>query len=109
MRKITDQAQKAFWSNGYFKQDNTKVDIKPIPHGRYEITMSLHNNPIATRSNGFLTISSCGWGTNTTKERLNGVLKRLGWQIRQHKGEWYVCNSQTEETILFYDGMQFRI
>lgn len=109
MRKITNEAVRAFWGNGYFKQDNTKVDIKPITHGRYEITMSLHNNPIVINSNGFLTISSCGWKTNTTKERLNGVLLRMGWQIRQCKGEWSVYNLQTEESVLFYDGMQFCI
>lgn len=56
-----------------------------------------------------LTLNTDGYRTNTTKERLNGVLSRMGWQIRQRKGKWYVYNSQTEENVLFYDGMQFRI
>ena len=100
MRKITNEAEKAFWDNGYFKQDNTTV---------LNGTMTLYRTMIAVWGDGLLTLNTDGYRTNTTKERLNGVLSRMGWQIRQHKGEWYVRNSQTEETILFYDGMQFRI
>ena len=100
MRKITDQAQKAFWNNGYFKQDNTTV---------LKGTMALHGTMIAVWGDGLLTLNTDGYRTNTTKERLNGVLERLGWRISQRKGDWFVFNSQTEESVLFYDGMQFRI
>lgn len=100
MRKITDQAQKAFWDNNYFKQDNTIV---------LNGTMQLYKTMIALWCDGLLTLHSGGYRTKTTKERLNGVLKRLGWQIIQRKGEWFIFNSQTEESILFYDGIQFRI
>ena len=100
MHKITMEAQKAFWDNGYFKQDNTIV---------LNGTMRLYKTMIATWGDGLLTLNSGGYRTVTTKERLNGVLSRMGYQIRQRKGEWSVYNSQTEESILFYDGMQFRI
>lgn len=100
MRKITDQAQKAFWDNGYFKQDNTTV---------LNGTMTLHNTMIAVLGDGILTLNSGGYRTNTTKERLNGVLNRLGYQIRQRKGEWSIYNSQTEESFLFVDGIQLRL
>lgn len=100
MRKITNAAQKAFWDNGYFKQDNTTV---------LNGTMTLYRTMIALWCDGLLTLHSGGYRTVTTKERLNGVLARMGYQIRQRKGEWYVYNSQTEERVLFTDGMQFRI
>lgn len=100
MRKITNEAQKAFWDNGYFKKYNTIV---------LNGTMTLHRTMIAVWGDGVLTLNSGGYRTLTTKERLNGVLSRMGYQIRQRKGEWIVYNSQTEENVLFYDGMQFRI
>lgn len=100
MRKITMEAQKAFWNNGYFKHDNTIV---------LNGTMTLYRTMIAVWGDGVLTLDCKGYRSKTTKERLNGVLERMGYQIRQRKGEWYVYNSQTEENVLFYDGMQFHI
>lgn len=100
MSKITNAAQKAFWGNGYFKQDNTIV---------LNGTMQLYRTTIALWCDGLLTLHSGGYRTVTTKERLNGVLARMGYQIRQRKGQWYVYNSQTEESVLFTDGIQFRI
>ena len=87
MRAITHEAANAFWDGWYFKKSNTVVDLKPMPYGLYEIKMYLHKNNIATKYNGYLTINSCGWRTNTTKERLNGILARLGYAIRQVKGQ----------------------
>ena len=111
MRKITNAAQKAFWDNGYFKQDNTTV---------VNGTMQLYKTMIALWCDGLLTLHSGGYRTMTTKERLNGVLARMGYQIRQRKGKWFVyrklSDAQTGEFKgwdkngeLFYDGMQFRI
>lgn len=77
MRKITNEAQKAFWDNGYFKQDNTTV---------LNGTMQLYKTMIAIWADGLLTLNSGGYRTVTTKERLNGALSRMGYQIRQRKG-----------------------
>jgi hypothetical protein len=49
--------------------------------------MRLHGNIIAQKSNSGLTISTCGWATNTTKERLNGL---YGVNIVQRNYEWYL-------------------
>lgn len=106
MRKITKEAVEAFWGDTFhFLPGNTMV----ARYSETGVEMFLHGNLIASRDEALLSISSCGWKTPTTKERLNGVLLRMWWQIRQCKGECSVYNSQTEESVLFYDGMQFRI
>jgi len=61
----------------------------------------LHNNLIAKRILFIndLWITDAGWQTDTTKERLNGVLYRLtsGWSLFQKKGEWFL--TKDEETV----------
>ena len=100
MRKITINASKAFWDNEYFKQDNTMV---------LNGVMQLHRTNIAIYADGVLTLNTDGWYSATTKERLNGVLDRLGYKVYQKKGVWYVYNSQNEESIEFKDGMEFKL
>ena len=49
--------------------------------------MILFGNIIAERVNNELIICNCGYPTNTTKERLNGL---PNVSIVQCKGEWYL-------------------
>jgi hypothetical protein len=100
MRQITKKASKAFWDNDYFKRDNTVV---------INGTMKLHKTVIASYLDGYLTLDTKGYTTNTTKERLNGVFERLGYIIIQRKFQWYLFNSQNEEMIPFKDGMKLRL
>jgi hypothetical protein len=85
MRKITAQAVDAFMDARPFKKDNMQVEVLP------NVTiMYLHGNAIAYRFNDpdrTLTITNCGWFSNTTKERLNGI---PGVSINQKKGQWYL-------------------
>tara|TARA_R100000951_G_scaffold10728_1_gene9113 strand:+ start:53015 stop:53308 length:294 start_codon:yes stop_codon:yes gene_type:complete len=68
MRKITEDAIRAFRNNQNFKRGNTWVQCV---HGRR--FLHLHNNVIAEMTqHGELYITSAGWQTVTTKERLNG-------------------------------------
>ena len=83
MRKITKQAVEAFNRNQNFNGDNTNVSI--CAGGI--VRMYLHDNLIAEKFNGSLKITNCGWQTNTTKERLNGL---PGVSISQVKGEWFL-------------------
>lgn len=56
------------------------------------VTVYLHNNAIARwqPDKYVLTISDCGWQTNTTKSRLNAILRSFGCGcISQSKFEWY--------------------
>lgn len=65
MRKITQEARYALQGGSAMKQSNTEVK-----NG----SMFLHGNEIVK---GYgtpeYTISLCGWNTNTTRERLNGL------------------------------------
>jgi hypothetical protein len=85
MRKITAQAVDAFMDARPFKKDNMQVEVL------LNCTiLRLHGNAIAYRYNDpdrTLTITNCGWFSNTTKERLNGI---PGVSINQKKGQWYL-------------------
>jgi hypothetical protein len=100
MRLITKQASKAFWDNDYFKRDNTVV-MNGI--------MTLYNTVIASYLDGVLTLDTKGYMTNTTRERLNGVLERIGYAIIQRNFTWYVHNLHNGEKVLFENGMKFRL
>jgi hypothetical protein len=85
MRKITAQAVDAFMDARPFKKDNMQVEVL------LNCTiLRLHGNAIAYRYNDpdrTLTITNCGWFSNTTKERLNGI---PGVSINQKKRQWYL-------------------
>ena len=106
MRQITKDSVNAFYNGDSFKRDNTVVAV----WGNV-IQLELHRHNIATyyKLENKLMISSCGWLTNTTKERLNGVLDKIGVKIYQKKGVWYVWNMGNDESIEFVDGMEFRV
>ena len=85
MRKITKESIEAFNNAKPFKKQNTEVQVLP------NVTiLKLHGNSIAYRYNDpkrTLSITNCGWESNTTKERLNGL---NGVSIQQKKGVWYL-------------------
>ena len=83
MRKITQDAIRAFRNGFTFKRDNTEVRI--LDNSRQ---LRLHGNVIAEMDRtGLLWISSGGWQTNTTKERLNGL---PNVSIHQKDFQWYL-------------------
>jgi hypothetical protein len=66
MRKITQQAAQAFKSLTPFKSGNTEVKADPVMKIAFLV---LHGHVIAEKQNDLLFIDSCGYRTNTTKER----------------------------------------
>lgn len=68
MRNIIKLAVSAFYKRENFSQSNTTVKVEAD-----KVTMFLHGNPIAIQYDDCLVISTCGWNSNTTKERLNGL------------------------------------
>ncbi len=85
MRTITQNSVNAFLNNQTFKSSNTAVTIEK----NGEIQLRLHGNLIARKNpaDNTIKISNCGWQTNTTKERLNGL---PNVSIKQVKGQWYL-------------------
>lgn len=96
MRKITMAGALAFERGEEMKSGNTAVKIEGG-----EIKLRLHGNTIARRElsdprNFF--ISTCGWISSTTKERLNGL---KGVSIYQRAGVWFLNGIKWEgEEIL---------
>tara|TARA_R110000764_G_scaffold212847_1_gene299214 strand:+ start:230 stop:547 length:318 start_codon:yes stop_codon:yes gene_type:complete len=70
MRKVTRETVKAFLNGKTKSMGNT------VSTGN---ALLLHGHEIATRhDDGKISISMCGWGTVTTRERLNGLLRMVG-------------------------------
>ena len=110
MRKRTQEALRAFDKGKNFKKSNTEVKIIKTRDATLEeeaiirVELLLHGNVIAyqnwcyfsnTVPSSFgdmrlwkeLWITSAGWQTNTTKERLNGF---NGVNIYQKDFQWYL-------------------
>jgi hypothetical protein len=92
MRKITEEAIEAFNLNKNFKRGNTEVKVEWRQHTQFT-TLLLHGNPIAESCDKQLAINNCGYETNTTKERLNGL---QGVSINQKNYEWFLNGEPME-------------
>ena len=82
MRKITEDAIRAFRNRDDFKRGNTEVYT--WAEGS---VLLLHGNAIATLDADGLFITSAGWETTTTKERLNGL---PNVHIVQKNFQWFL-------------------
>ena len=83
MRKITKQATDAFHNEQDFRSGNTQVNRRL---GGVELT--LHGHIIAKNISGDgLYINLCGWNTNTTRDRLNGL---QGVRLHTRKGQAFL-------------------
>lgn len=95
MRKITQKAVNALYNAEKCNLGNTKIKVYP------NVTiMSLFNNDIAYLYNDpekTLSITDCGYFTNTTKERLNGL---PNVNIKQIKGEWYLNGKEWDGELI---------
>tara|TARA_R110000824_G_scaffold235212_2_gene423925 strand:+ start:1034 stop:1333 length:300 start_codon:yes stop_codon:yes gene_type:complete len=95
MRKITEESINAFNNAKPFSRGNTQVKVFS------NVTvLNLHSNPIAFRYNDperTLSISTCGWSSNTTKERLNGLEEV---NIFQKDFEWYLNDEKWDGKLI---------
>lgn len=78
MRNITEVVCGSFMSHERKTQGNTKSTGNEL---------ILHGNTIAKWKGDQLLITSAGWHTTVTKERLNGL---RGVNIQQKRGVWYL-------------------
>jgi hypothetical protein len=91
MRQITKESVNAFLNAKKFNKSNMSVEVLP------NVTvLKYHGNEIAYKYNDpdkTISITTCGWFSNTTKERLNGVIKLSGLNIEpiyQKNWNWYL-------------------
>jgi hypothetical protein len=105
MRKITQDAARAFKQGKNFSRDNTRVEVKKdLRFADDNVTqLYLHGHCIAEQTVNSLYISLCGWPTMTTRERLNGLLDTLNIQKRlyQEKHEQYIFDRSTQTSEPF--------
>ena len=103
MRQITIDAIRAFNNNYKFKRSNTEVRI--FGYDTNVTQLILHGNIIAYKDNTGTYISTCGWHTVTTKERLNGL---HGVHIEQRNYIWYLNGIEWNgEKVKLEDGGLF--
>lgn len=102
MRKIELQMNQAINDCKDWKNDNTEVTYSSERDASY---VMLHGNHIATIGDTFIELYTCGYQTNTTKSRLNAILKVHGNEARifQRDFEWFVIDNG--QTVPFTEGM----
>jgi hypothetical protein len=85
MRKITEESINAFYANKRFKKRNMEVYV-----GEFSTQLRLHGHTIAIlNNNGVLEITTCGYNTNTTRDRLSAL---KGVTVRTKLGQLYLNN-----------------
>ncbi len=94
-RKITQEAVNALLNAQKFNKANMTIEVLP------NVTiMKLHDNPIAYKYNDptkTISITNCGWFSNTTKERLNAI---PGVRISQIRGVWYLSGKEWDGKLI---------
>ena len=104
MKKISQDSVNAFLNKELFSRENMRV-----VSGGGEWYLLLHGNAIAKMlPDGTINISTCGWHTRTTLERLNCLLYTLGiWsRLRIRKFEPFL---ETKHGLLpWADGLMVR-
>ena len=95
MRNITIESINAFLSAKKFKKSNMQVKVLP------NVTvLKYQGNEIAYRYNDSkktLSITNCGWFSNTTKERLNGL---PNVSIQQKNFIWYLNGNEWNGNLI---------
>ena len=102
MRKITKESVNAFLNHETFNKANMQVVVE---HANLTV-LKLHGNIIAKIESHNLFITSAGWETNTTKERLNVVLQLANRTLKvfQKDFTWYLWDYSKDITSEFKDG-----
>jgi hypothetical protein len=94
MREITRKAVDSFFSGRNFSRDNTVVSAKG-----YNKAIFLHGNCIFRTVENYYGFSLCGWNTNTTRERLNGILSKFNSYIKQKNWNLFYIHNGKEFPI----------
>ena len=99
MREITRKTVAKFIAKEPIKIGNTKVEVRDGMAYYY-----LHDNCIAILDDVELFISTCGWKSVTTKERLNGIIGTIlgfKYKIYQKNFIWYIGDDVFDHTKAF--------
>ena len=93
MRKIEKLMNIAIQNNTDWRMSNTEVT-----NNDGVSTVYLHGNKIAEIGDAFVRVFDGGWRTNTTKSRLNAIIKEFCCAytdgVYQHKFEWFITDNK---------------
>jgi hypothetical protein len=93
MRKITEESVNAFYANKRFKKRNMEVYV-----GEFSTQLRLHGNTIAIlNDNRVLEITTCGYNTNTTRDRLSAL---KGVTVRTKLGQLYLNGKEWDGKLI---------
>jgi hypothetical protein len=96
MRKIETAMNQAIASGKCWRSGNTEVCHREAYFGEWKSTVAevkLHGNLIASISECGITLYDGGWRSNTTKSRLNAILRangKPGDGIFQKNHKWFL-------------------
>lgn len=91
-RKITEEAVEAFLAGKPFSKSNTTVAVDD----EGVVTMTLFGNIIAKRyTDAGFSITTAGWNSTTTRERLNGL---PGVSVNKSRGQLYLNGTRWDGT-----------
>ena len=101
MRLITRESVNAFLNAKKFNKSNMSVEVLP------NVTiLKYQGNSIAYKYNDpkrTISITNCGWESNTTKERLNGVISLSGLnvgKVYQKNWQWYLDGKEWDGDLI---------
>jgi hypothetical protein len=103
MRKIETLMNDAITNGTDFRSANTNV----VQADGISVVL-LHGNKIAEVGDNFVRLFDGGWRSNTTKSRLNAILRTHGLSgesVFQKKGQWFL-NYAGNGVIPFFSGMR---
>ena len=98
---LTNRGQRKIGNNTYLRRRDAAT-----------IGLQYHATDVVTFTPSGLTLTSGGWRTVTTKERINWALYAIpGMTLWQSKGQWYLNNPNAPKwdpktTPVFHDGMR---
>lgn len=83
--------------NGAYRDVTVEMDDGMVLH-------FYHQSPIVVEKGDTVRLSSCGWETSTTKERINRYVPS-GYRVYQEDHDWYISR-RDGDTMDFYDGVE---
>ncbi len=89
-----------------------KANTTVINHSNGATSVILYKTEVVMfKPDGYITLDSGGWKTDTTRNRMNQASNQfnLGYRVYQKEGAWYVLVANISEPLPFVDGIRFYV
>lgn len=95
---LTSRGQRKIGNNTYLRRRDAAT-----------IGLQYHETDVVTFTPSGLILTSGGWRTVTTKERINWALESIGYRVSQDKGTWFIIPLSCPDSryaVAFHDGIR---